>query len=227
MVAAKPVFQTLAILEKTTTSERLVLNVKLLGMRLTKFLELGGRLVHDLRGPQRRTKVQMHVYVTQKLLHFLVQAVENAIQRPMNAYDRASRHLFFGIVKQSTEAITKLFTLPETDEDVSEQHIMGRFVKCVDSVLDSIGKVQTISEFEEVQTETEWLISFAMTVAKINSQSQDEKDIVNGCNHLVNELGNLKEALGNENTENLELAKAVAKDFAEVTEQSVNRSVRF
>ena len=40
---------------------------------------------------------------------------------------------------------------------------------------------------------------------------------------LVNELGNLKEAMGSENLENLELAKAVAKDFAEVTEQSVNR----
>ena len=54
-------------------------------------------------------------------------------------------------------------------------------------------------------------------------RTQDEKDIVNGCNHLVNELGNLKEAMGSENLENLELAKAVAKDFAEVTEQSVNR----
>ena len=51
VAAAKPVFQTLAILEKTTTSERLVLNIKLLGMRLTKFLELGGRLgtIHILR----------------------------------------------------------------------------------------------------------------------------------------------------------------------------------
>ena len=225
MAAAKPVFQTLAILEKTTTSERLVLNIKLLGMRLTKFLELGGRLVHDLRGPQRRSKVQMHVYVIQKLLHCLVHAVENAIQRPMNAYDRASRQLFFGIVKQSTESITKLFTLPVELEDVADEAIMGRFVKCVDTVLDSIGTLQTLPEFENVQTETEWLISFAMSVAKTFSQSQDEKDIVNGCHHLVNELGNLKEAIGSENVENLELAKAVAKDFAEVTEQSVNRLV--
>ena len=69
----------------------------------------------------------------------------------------------------------------------------------------------------------EWPLSFAMSVAKTFSHSQDEKDIVNGCNHLVNELGNLKEAVGSENLENLELAKAVAKDFAEVTEQSVNR----
>ena len=225
VAAAKPVFQTLAILEKTTTSERLVLNIKLLGMRLTKFLELGGRLVHDLRGPQRRSKVQMHVYVIQKLLHCLVHAVENAIQRPMNAYDRASRQLFFGIVKQSTESITKLFTLPVELEDVADEAVMGRFVKCVDTVLDSIGTLQTLPEFENVQTETEWLISFAMSVAKTFSQSQDEKDIVNGCHHLVNELGNLKEAIGSENIENLELAKAVAKDFAEVTEQSVNRLV--
>ena len=102
---------------------------------------------------------------------------------------------------------------------------MGRFVRCVDTVLDSIGRLgnNTFSEFEEVQNETEWLISFAMSVAKTFSHSQDEKDIVNGCNHLVNELGNLKEAMGSENLENLELAKAVAKDFAEVTEQSVNR----
>ena len=102
---------------------------------------------------------------------------------------------------------------------------MGRFVRCVDTVLDSIGRLgnNTFSEFEEVQNETEWLISFAMSVAKTFSHSQDEKDIVNGCNHLVNELGNLKDAVGSENLENLELAKAVAKDFAEVTEQSVNR----
>ena len=59
-------------------------------------------LVHDLRGPQRRSKVQMHVYVIQKLLNCLVHSVENAIQRPMNAYDRASRQFFFNIVKQST-----------------------------------------------------------------------------------------------------------------------------
>ena len=115
--------------------------------------------------------------------------------------------------------------MPVEIEEVSEQPIMGRFVRCVDTVLDSIGRLgnNTFSEFEEVQNETEWLISFAMSVAKTFSHSQDEKDIVNGCNHLVNELGNLKEAMGSENLENLELAKAVAKDFAEVTEQSVNR----
>ena len=115
--------------------------------------------------------------------------------------------------------------MPVEIEEVSEQPIMGRFVRCVDTVLDSIGRLgnNTFSEFEEVQNETEWLISFAMSVAKTFSHSQDEKDIVNGCNHLVNELGNLKEAVGSENLENLELAKAVAKDFAEVTEQSVNR----
>ena len=63
---------------------------------------MNGPLVHDLRGPQRRSKVQMHVYVIQKLLNCLVHSVENAIQRPMNAYDRASRQFFFNIVKQST-----------------------------------------------------------------------------------------------------------------------------
>ena len=51
-----PVLQTLAILEKTTTSDRMVLNVKLLGMRLNQFIEICGRNVHDLRGPQRQGK---------------------------------------------------------------------------------------------------------------------------------------------------------------------------
>ena len=64
VVAAKPVFQTLAILEKTTTSERLVLNIKLLGMRLTKFLELGGRLgtIHILRKHLYSTKLNLTNY---------------------------------------------------------------------------------------------------------------------------------------------------------------------
>ncbi len=111
VASAQPVFQTLSILEKTTTSERLVLNTKLLGMRLTKFLELVSRLVHDLRGPQRRSQVQMHAYVIQKLLPCLVQSVENAMNRPMNAYDRASRHIHFTAVKTSTECLTKVIDL--------------------------------------------------------------------------------------------------------------------
>ena len=80
---------------------------------------MNGLLVHDLRGPQRRSKVQMHVYVIQKLLNCLVHSVENAIQRPMNAYDRASRQFFFNIVKQSTgifrqesTIISKYFNFP-------------------------------------------------------------------------------------------------------------------
>ena len=35
-------------------------------------------------------------------MYISVHSVENAIQRPMNAYDRASRQFFFNIVKQST-----------------------------------------------------------------------------------------------------------------------------
>lgn len=221
VAAAQPVFQTLSILEKTTTMERLVLNIKLLGMRLTKFLDLGARLVHDLRGSQRRTRVQVHVYAIQRLLTPLVGAVESAIQRPMNAHDRASRHLFFSIVKQNTESVTKLFTAA-IDE---EQSTVGRFVKSVDLVLDKIDTINTIDDFELVQNETEWLIGFAMSVAKAFAESHDEKDIVNGCHHLVNELGNLKEAIINDEKDNLSLAKEVAKDFTEVTEQSVNSAL--
>ena len=67
--------------------------------------------------------------------------------------------------------------MPVEIEEVSEQPIMGRFVRCVDTVLDSIGRLgnNTFSEFEEVQTETEWLISFAMSVAKTFSHSQGAK----------------------------------------------------
>ena len=56
LAARLPVLQTLAILEKTTSSDRMVLNVKLLGMRLNQFIEICGRNVHDLRGPQRQGK---------------------------------------------------------------------------------------------------------------------------------------------------------------------------
>ena len=67
--------------------------------------------------------------------------------------------------------------MPVEIEEVSEQPIMGRFVRCVDTVLDSIGRLgnNTFSEFEEVQNETEWLISFAMSVAKTFSHSQGAK----------------------------------------------------
>ena len=70
--------------------------------------------------------------------------------------------------------------MPVEIEEVSEQPIMGRFVRCVDTVLDSIGRLgnSTFSEFEEVQNETEWLISFAMSVAKTFSHSQGEKYLV-------------------------------------------------
>ena len=224
--AVQPVFQTLAILEKSTTSERLILNVKLLGMRLIKFLELGSRLVHDLEGPKRRVKVQMHVYVIQKLIHSLVQSVDNSIHRPMNANDRASRTFFFSTVKQSTEAVTKLFTNPNDEKgDLFGSLNNGKFVGSVDSVLENIDSIKTIDDFEKVQAETEWLISFAMSVAKVFGESQDEKDIINGCHHLVHELGNLKDAIYNGNVENLALAKEVAKDFTEVTEQSVNSAL--
>ena len=225
--AVQPVFQTLAILEKTTSAERLVLNVKLLGMRLTKFLELGSRLVHDLRGHDRRAQVQMHVYVIQKLVHCMVQSVENTIQRPMNAYDRASRTFFFATVKQNTEAVTKLFTQKAENnvvENLGEESV-GRFVANVDSVLENITAVNTKEGFEKIQAETEWLISFAMSVAKVFGQSQDENDIINGCHHLVHELGNLKEAVHSNDSDNLALAKEVAKDFIEVTEQSVNSAL--
>ena len=91
VAARQPVLQTLAILEKTTNSERIVLNIKLLGMRLNQYVELCGRHVHDLFGPQRRARVQMHIFVIQKLLPYLVYSLENSINRPKNAYDRASR----------------------------------------------------------------------------------------------------------------------------------------
>ncbi len=103
--------------------------------------------------------------------------------------------------------------------------VVGRFVKSVDTVLDEIDAISKIEDFEKVQEDTEWLISFAMSVAKAFTKSHDENDIVNGCHHLVNELGNLKEAILHENDDNLALAKEVAKDFIEVTEQSVNSAL--
>ena len=62
LAARLPVLQTLAILEKTTSSDRMVLNVKLLGMRLNQFIEICGRNVHDLRGPQRQGKQTKKIY---------------------------------------------------------------------------------------------------------------------------------------------------------------------
>lgn len=222
IASAQPVLQTLVILEKATTSERLVINLKLLGMRLTKFLEIGSRLVHDLSGSQRRSRIQMYIYVIQRLLPSLVQAVEGAIQRPMNTYDRSGRYLFFTVIKQNIENIAKAFTSRQKEDENSD---IGRFVKSVDCVLERLDTVNTIESFEKVQTETEWLIGFAMSVAKAFAQSHDEKDIINGCHHLVNELANLKEAIGHQNSDNLALARDVAKDFTEVTEQSVNSAL--
>ena len=84
--------------------------------------------------------------------------------------------------------------------------------------------------FERVQVQAEWLITFAMSVAKsdMSKEYTDEKDIVNACNHLVNEFGHLKEALSdndNDDQADLSLAKEVVKDFIEVTEQSVNSAL--
>lgn len=224
VAVGQPVFQTLAILEKSTASKQLFLNIKLLGMRLVKFLELCGRRVHDLRGPQRRGRVEMHVSVVDKLLPILVQVSQNAINRPMNAYDRASRDLFFGLVRQSTEAVVKLFTNPRVDE-LHETSGVGRFIRTVDVVMDTVDTVKTLADFETCRLKSEWLISFAMSVANVSSTSSDEKDIVNGCHHVVNELANLKEAIEMGDIADIALAKEVAKDFIEVTEQSVNSAL--
>ena len=226
VTAVHPVLQTLSILEKSSTTDRLTLNVKLLGMRLTKFLELSGRNVHDLRGPQRRARLQTQAYIITKVFPSLVNAIENALQRPNNVYDRAAKHLFFSVVKQSTESMVKLFTLPNAEE-LEESVSVGKFVKTIDGLLDEIDNLQMGHEegFEQIQRRAEWLVSFAMSVAKAVSNETDEKDIVNGCHHLVNELGNLKEAFKGDNVADLTLAKEVAKDFIEVTEQSVNSAL--
>ena len=229
--AVHPVLQTLSILEKSSTTERLTLNAKLLGMRLTKFLQLVARHLIDLRGPPRRASLQKHSYLVQKVLPHLFQSIDNSIQRPINAYDRAARHLFFNTVKESIESIRKLLASP-SDEDLDDNETqVGRFVKTVDYLLDEIDTLKDMESFERVQTQAEWLITFAMSVAKsvpLHHGSSDEKDIINACNHLVNEFGNLKDALnqgGDHHHPDLNLAKEVAKDFIEVTEQSVNSAL--
>ena len=223
-----PVLQTLSILEKSSTSDRLTLNVKLLGMRLTKFLELSGRKLHDLRGPQRRARLQTQAYIVTKVFPSLVNSMENALQRPNNVYDRAAKHLFFNVVKQSTESMVKLFTSP-ISEELEDDSSTGKLVKTIDHLLDEIDNLEVGSAatgFETIQEGAEWLVSFAMSVAKaVKSNGTDEKDVINGCHHLVNELGNLKEAFNGDNVADLTLAKEVAKDFIEVTEQSVNSAL--
>ena len=222
-----PVLQTLSILEKSSTSDRLTLNVKLLGMRLTKFLQLSGRKIHDLRGPQRRGRLQTQAYIVTKVFPSLVNSIENALQRPNNVYDRAAKHLFFNVVKQSTESMVKLFTSPSSEELEDDNISVGKLVKTIDNLLDEIDNLQVgcAAGFETIQERAEWLVSFAMNVAKAVSNGTDEKDIINGCHHLVNELGNLKDAFNGDNVADLTLAKDVAKDFIEVTEQSVNSAL--
>ena len=166
----------------------------------------------------------------------------------MNAYDRASRHLFFNTVKDSIESIRKLFSTP-SDADLDNDNLqvnlkyytcksqnytcnlqVGRFIKTVDFLLEEIDTLDDMEGFERVQVQAEWLITFAMSVAKsdMSKEYTDEKDIVNACNHLVNEFGHLKEALSdndNDDQADLSLAKEVVKDFIEVTEQSVNSAL--
>eukprot|EP00093_Oithona_nana_P006301 06301.XXX_51601_49546_1 [CDS] Oithona nana genome sequencing. len=231
VTAVHPVLQTLSILEKSSTTERLTLNSKLLGMRLSKFLQLLSLKIGDLRGPQRRSSLQKYAYLIQKVLPNLIQSIDNSIHRPMNAYDRAARHLFFNTVKDSIESIRKLFSTP-SDEDLDDDNLqVGRFVKTVDFLLEEIDTLHDIEGFEKLQVQAEWLITFAMSVAKsdMSNECTDEKDIVNACNHLVNEFGNLKEACAKSDEDlaaaDLSLAKEVAKDFIEVTEQSVNSAL--
>ena len=127
-------------------------------------------------------------------------------------------------MRKSTEAVGDLFSKP-SDEDLSEVIAIGRFVKTVDEVLEETNTVDKLSRFEALQSKVEWLINFAMSVAKVSSTPNDEKDIINGCHHLVNELGTLKESINGEDAADLALAKEVTKDFIEVTEQSVNSAL--
>ncbi len=232
VTAAQPVFQTLHILEKSCLAKQVVLNVKLLGMKMTKFLELCGRKVHDIRVQPQQAKVQANVYIVNKLFPILVQALGNSIARPNNAYDRASRDYFFGLVRQATENIVKGFTTGDGTEGNDGETLgmggsdIGRFVKTVDQVLDDLDCIKTNQDFPAIQANASWLVSFAMNVAKVSSEGEDNKDITNACHHVVNELATLKEALdGQQSVADIALAREVSKDFVEVLEQVVNTSL--
>ena len=166
----------------------------------------------------------MHIYVIQRLLPYLVQSLENALHRPKNANDRASRDMFFDVVRKSTISVGELFNAP-TEDDLDDVLAIGKFVRTVDLALEEANKADDMNTFEALSKRIEWLINFAMSVGKVATSQNDEKDIINGCHHVVNELGNLKEALNGNDIADLALAKEVTKDFIEVTEQSVNSAL--
>ena len=170
-------------------------------------------------------RIRMHIYVIQRLLPYLVQSMENALQRPKNANDRASRDMFFDVVRKSTISVGELFHVP-TEDDLDDVLAIGKFIRTVDLALEEANKAEDMNKFETLSKRIEWLINFAMSVGKVAMSQNDEKDILNGCHHVVNELGNLKKAIiqGNDIAD-LALAKEVTKDFIEVTEQSVNSAL--
>ena len=224
VAAGEPVLQTLGILERSSVSKQIFLNMKLLGMRLTKFLELCGRRVHDLKGPKRQSKVQANVYAISRLFPSLIHTLENTLSRPNSACDRASKDIMFSLVRWAVKAIVHDFTTTDTDESQINSDV-GRFVTTVDSILEDVDKVKTTADFDKVQGNVQWLVSFCLSVSKVSCNSQDEKDIAIACKHVVCEMETLKSSLAGDSIADIALAKEVVKDFIEVTEQSVNTAL--
>ena len=89
----------------------------------------------------------MHIYVIQRLLPYLVQSLENALHRPKNANDRASRDMFFDVVRKSTISVGELFNAP-TEDDLDDVLAIGKFVRTVDLALEEANKAEDMNKFE-------------------------------------------------------------------------------
>ena len=166
--SAYPALQTLEILEKSINYKNMFLNIKIFGVRLLKFLEVTALQYHDLRHPDRKTEILVHTTLVKKILPSLIQSLSDSLKKSRSQEAQRSKEFFFGLTKNALQAIINVFETPKVNERESES---GLFVRTMDQIMD-VNDI-TPESYTELQDNVEWVIKFALSVAKTSTNESD------------------------------------------------------
>ena len=251
---AAPVLEMLDILERSAAvaSRNVFLNLKLFGMRLATFLELIVIRMRDLRNRVSKMTITAQTDTLRKLLPVIIQNLPSTTpsssnSKELSVFTGTSRQLFFNLARSSINKIIDNFQLSEIQfENQAYSSINslgfvepGSFIQKIDQILEQLNNHKLKMDralFTEVQSSADYIIQFALSIAKVSKQNKDtnnadagKNDIMNACRNVISEMESLKISLTKGEDQNcyneVKLGREVVGDFIEILEQTVNSTL--
>ena len=227
---SKPVLESMEALEKSSGYKNFFINLKLFGSKLHSFMEEVSLRTRDLGSELTANDLIMESDTVKKLLPVLIQSMQESLKHPVNCHTRTNREYFFNVMRKSLNRIPEIFkghhkarsAFNEISSDV------GKFLRSLDLIVDTCdrdshdNKLFTLEDVLSVDKEIEWLVKFALAVAKV-SPSSEEEEIISTCQHVLSQISLLRREV-EEVSDHAAVARArlAVRESAELLEQVVN-----